>query len=77
MTGSHMSRREPKEKNLQKNESLHLRRSRRILRVEKNKNSKNVDNLFTRIGVELVSKIVVQRFNLKRWRKEENEQRNP
>ena len=43
---------------------------------EKNEKSKIVDILFTRIGVELVSKIVAQGniFNLNRWRKEENEQ---
>ena len=49
--------------------------SRRIPRVEKNENSKIVDILFTRTGVELVSKIVVQENIFKMWRKkEENEQ---
>ena len=63
-----------KKKNLWKKEFPKLKWTRRILRVERNKNPKIVDILFTRIGVLFVSKIVVLgRFNLKRWRKAENE----
>ena len=72
-----MSKRETKKNNFLKCEFSHAKCSRRILRVKKNKNSKIVDIVFARIGVELVSKLVVHRniFKLNRWRKkEENDQ---
>ena len=72
------TKKKKKKNNLWKWELFHSKCSRRIPRVEKNENSKIVDILFTRNGVELVSKIVVQGniFNLNRWRKKEANEQN-
>ena len=70
-----MSKQETKKK--KKNQSPHLKWSRRIRRVDKNKNKKIADTLITGVGVLFVSKIVVQGniFKLNRWRtKKENGQ---